>query len=349
MTEILFSKNPFLSGLTTGCVRQYFEKFIDEATQFNIATGYITNDSIATLQQIVEYKKGKLNLNVFIGMNYLEGFTKVQYTAVKELSQLLLENKQGQLLLSPNALYHGKMYSFMKDGHCLGGFIGSSNLGSFVGRDPSYVEADALFLGNDGLIINDSISAIVDKLGVGFSDLPTLSKFKEPETKLLRDYHYVKELEKDDIDSIKNQLNGNCVEIELRPEKKSNLNAYFGAGKIKTKYSPRGWYEVELIIPKSSNANAILPKGIPFTVVTNDGYLFTCERQGDYHKNFRSCKDLKILGRWIKGQMENDGALEIGKPVTEETFSQFGRNKLLLQQTNLLDESNNPIWYISLV
>ena len=26
---------------------------------------------------------------------------------------------------------------------------------------------------------------------------------------------------------------------------KSNLNTYFGAGKVKNKYSPRSWYEVE--------------------------------------------------------------------------------------------------------
>ena len=37
-------------------------------------------------------------------------------------------------------------------------------------------------------------------------------------------------------------------------------------------------------------------------------------------KNFRSAHDLKILGRWIKGQMENAGALKLGDKVTEETF-----------------------------
>lgn len=87
---------------------------VDNATDFNIATGFITNDSIAALKQIVEFREGKLNISLFIGMNYLEGFTKPQYIAVRELNNYLITNNLGAVYLSPKALYHGKMYSFMK-------------------------------------------------------------------------------------------------------------------------------------------------------------------------------------------------------------------------------------------
>ena len=66
--------------------------------------------------------------------------------------------------------------------------------------------------------------------------------------------------------------------------------------KIKNRYSPRGWYEVELILNKGTEAANILPTGKSFTVVTDDGYSFNLSRQGDYNKNLRSDSNLKILG-----------------------------------------------------
>ena len=63
-------------------------KHINKATSFNIATGFITNDSIAELQSIVAYKGSSMTLNLFIGMNYLDGFTKIQYNAVKALYEV---------------------------------------------------------------------------------------------------------------------------------------------------------------------------------------------------------------------------------------------------------------------
>ena len=79
MTNILLTKNPSLSGLQYSSVQEHFVRFVNTATEFNVATGFITNDSIATLQQIIAFKNGKMKLNLFIGMHYIEGFTKIQY------------------------------------------------------------------------------------------------------------------------------------------------------------------------------------------------------------------------------------------------------------------------------
>ena len=119
--------------------------------------------------------------------------------------------------------------------------------------------------------------------------------------------------------------------------------------KVTEKYSPRGWYEVELIISKNAAVAEILPTDAPFTVVTNDGYKFKCERQGDFFKNFRSCNDLKILGRWIKGRMENDGALEIGKPVTQDVLNSFGHSSIRFTKTTTIDDDGREVWYMSFV
>ena len=283
-------------------------------------------------------------------MNLLEGFTKLQYNAVRDLNLFLSDSNTGRVLLSPKALYHGKMYSFLHDGTCLGAFIGSSNLGSFVGTSNNYIEAEAYFNGQEASYVNSTIVNVIERLGSNFSDLPPVTEFIPNPVQLLKDYNYVEQLSQEQTAIAKASVMGPVVRIPLKDEPKSNLNTYFGAGKIKDRFSPRGWYEVELIIPKNLENRDLLPwnqdreekKNCHIFVITNDGYKFECYRQGDYGKNFRSANDLKILGRWIKGQMENDGALELGKPVTKSVLDRFGKHFLVLQKTV------NNCWYMTL-
>lgn len=334
--EILLSSNPLIQQhIRTKSIYSNFISLVDNATDFNIATGFITNDSIAALKQIVEFRKGKLNLSLFIGMNYLEGFTKSQYIAIKDLNNYLLMNNIGTVYLSPKALYHGKMYSFMKNGTCLASFIGSSNLSSFVGTSQNYIEADALFVADEGKVVNKYIYGIIQSLGEAFNNLPEITNFIANDIELLKGYSYVKKLSSEQLNYELVNRTGEFVDIPLKTEAKSNLNSYFGKGKNKDKYSPRGWYEVEIIISKKLHNRDLIPTKDdgPFTVITNDGYEFKCLTQGDYSKNLRSEHDLKILGRWIKGQMENDGALQIGTPITSETLSLFGKSYLRLEKT----------------
>lgn len=334
--EILLPSNPLIQQhLHTKSISNFFNSLVDNATNFNIATGYITNDSIAALKQIVEFRKGELHISLFIGMHYLEGFTKPQYIAVKELNKYLLKNNIGAIYLSSKALYHGKMYSFMKDNICLASFIGSSNLGSFVGTSQNYIETDALFTEKEGVMINKYIYDITHSLGEAFHSLPEVNHFIANDVELLKGYSYVKRLSKEQLDKALANKTGDFVDIPLKTESKSNLNTYFGKGKVKGKYSPRGWYEVEIILNKNLHNRDLIPtkEDGPFTVITNDGYEFHCLTQGDYSKNFRSAYDLKILGRWIKGQMENDGVLQIGTPITSETLSLFGKKYLRLEKT----------------
>ena len=340
--ELLLTKNPYVEPIGLRSTKDLVVKHINNATSFNIATGFITNDSIAELQSIVSYKKNSMNLLLFIGMNYLDGFTKIQYNAVRELNDMLHEYNSGKVYLSPKALFHGKMYSFTNQASCLGSFVGSSNLGSFLDKNASYIESDIYFDGNEGLSINQNISKIINCLGQEFDDVPIITKFKTPEVKVLKGYDHVTEVSKEQIDEYKDMRTGVVVRMPFKTDPKSNLNTYFGAGKIKNRYSPRGWYEVELILNKGTEAANILPTGKSFTVVTDDGYSFNLSRQGDYNKNLRSDSNLKILGRWIKGRMENDGALEIGKPVTEETIERFGKSQMVFEETK------SGIWLLSM-
>lgn len=334
--EIFLPSNPLIQRhIQAKSISNIFNNLVENATDFNIATGFVTNDSIAALKQIVEFREGKLKLSLFIGMNYLEGFTKPQYIAVRELNNYLLTNNLGAVYLSPKALYHGKMYSFMKNSICLASFIGSSNLGSFVGTSQNYIEVDAQFVADDGAKVNNYIYEITHSLGETFNNLPEVNNFIANDTALLKGYSFVKKLSREQLNYELANKTGEFVDIPLKTEAKSNLNTYFGKGKIKGKYSPRGWYEVEIILSKKMQNRDLIPTKDdgPFTVITNDGYEFQCLTQGDYSKNFRSEHDLKILGRWIKGQMENEGVLQIGTPITPETLSLFGKGFLRLEKT----------------
>ena len=66
---------------------------------------------------------------------------------------------------------------------------------------------------------------------------------------------------------------------------------------------------------------------------TDDGWKFRCKTSGTDNKNFRADGDLTILGRWIKGRLENSGALSVGEPVTETVLQNYGRNSFTLFQT----------------
>ena len=304
----LFTRNPILKGMTYKTVGEYRTQLINEAAEFNIATGYISSEALVELRRIVAIRNNNISINLFVGMNYLEGFTKLQYNTLKNLSTFFMAENAGQVLVSPSALYHGKMYSFTDtNGKCLGAFVGSSNLASFLGTSQNCIETDVFFRGAEAEIIDRNLKNVMHSLGQDFYNMDPITDFLPSEKDLLKGLDHVKKLSSEEFHSALTTVNGPVVEIPLKTENKSNLNTYFGAGKIKGRYSPRSWYEVEIIISKTLDNRDLLPESGPFKVLTPEGYMFECERQGDYSKNLRSCHDLRILGKWIKGQMENEG------------------------------------------
>lgn len=339
----LFTRNPILRGITYKTISDYRNDLINEASEFNIATGYISNDSLVELKRIVAFRKKEISINLFVGMNYLEGFTKLQYNSLKDLSTFLVAEEAGQVYVSPSALYHGKMYSFNDArGKCIGAFVGSSNLSSFLGTSQNYIESDIFFHGAEAESVDKNLKGVIASLGQPFHYMEPITTFLPAEKDLLKDLEHVKKLKPDDFNRALTKVVGPSVEIPLKTKPKSNLNTYFGKGKTKEKYSPRSWYEVEIIISKKLIGRDSLPQNIPFKVLTPEGYMFECSRQGTDYKNFRSVGDLRILGKWIKGQMENDGVIQCGQLVTKETLDAFGKTKLVLTK------SSEDFWYIEL-
>lgn len=346
--ELLLSRNPIVRNIQSRSIEDFYSSCVEDADRLNIATGFITNDSIAELSRILNFHDYRFSVNLLIGMHFIDGFTELQYNSIRKLNDVLQEHHSGNIYLSTNALFHGKMYSFMKGEQCIGGFIGSSNLGSFLGTSYDLIEADAVFHNEEAFSLNKRIMQIIDVLGTPLFETPTITDFKGPEEKLFVDNPNVRELTKEEIGHFKRNRKGEILRIPLKSFPKSNLNTYFGAGKTPGRFSRRDWNEVEMILSRKLKNRNILPWVIEsdkkmtceFNVITDDGYEFTCSCQGDYGKNLRSSKDLRILGRWIKGRMENKGALTVGSLVTDDVIREFGFSEILLQKTS------NDKWFM---
>nr|WP_274572534.1 restriction endonuclease PLD domain-containing protein [Neisseria sp. 3986]MDD9326481.1 NgoFVII family restriction endonuclease [Neisseria sp. 3986] len=124
--------------------------------------------------------------------------------------------------------------------------------------------------------------------------------------------------------------------MQAKTEEKSNLNCFFGKGRRDKRgfVKPRSWYEVELIVSNEITRQDGYPREQTFTVITDDGWQFSCKTSGDFAKNLRSENDLKTLGKWIKGRLEVSGCLKTGQMVTDEVLREYGNNQFELRSTD---------------
>ena len=137
-------------------------------------------------------------------------------------------------------------------------------------------------------------------------------------------------------------------EIPIKDKPQSNLNVFFGKGRETMStgvIKPRHWYEAEIIVPKKITSMAGYPQAqsstASFNVITDDGWKFKCKVSGDYSKNLRSEGDLRILGKWLKGRLENAGVLSGIQPVTNQTLQEYGRTSFSLIKTTIPN-----LWYL---
>jgi hypothetical protein len=204
---------------------------------------------------------------------------------------------------------------------------------------------DALFKEGGVLLDLDKLHEdLVQKASKDILELPRPESFIET-ADLLKDRIDVSKPDEDEYRKIESTLTDRVFDLPLKTEAKSNLNTYFGKGRLATSTGairPRHWYEVELIVPiEITTADGYPKRDSVIRVYTDDGWQFNCKIQGDYGKNFRSEGDLKTLGRWIKGRLERAGSLKVGQPVTKEVLDKYGRHTISLKET-----TNPDVWLL---
>lgn len=331
--------------------RSFSDAFYDlllGAESLDIAVGYITSDSLIELKRLTELNNLR-NVNLTIGMHYLDKFTHKQYETALHLNKYLTDSGRGQVRLVTPFRYHGKLYSYSDSEGAFAGIIGSNNLGSIVEGGSRVYESAVLM--NDRAIAKEMknfINHLVREATENIADLD-ITQFNTTNT-LLEEHENVKRVSPKTLAECISSQTAVSFEIpvkgaEVSPQ--SNLNVFFGKGRVGHNglVKPRHWYEVELIVPASVATQAGYPISrtaeAEFQVITDDGWTFRCKVSGDKNKNFRSEGDLKILGKWLKGRLENAGALAVGTLVTSDTLKMYGRDTFTLTKT-----TKPGLWYL---
>ncbi len=340
--EFLFSNYP---PMKTSCktFADTFYGLLPQTSKLDIAVGYVSSDSLIELQKTIELNSNIRALNLIVGMHYFDRFTKVQYDAAIHLNDFLTSNHLGGVRLVNAFRYHGKLYSYSNDAGPFAGIVGSNNLSSIVDGGIRVYESSILLRdAASAKQISDFISQLIQTSTKNIAELE-IDTFND-ENALLDGHEFVEKVSPQKLADVICAKTATSFEIPIKPYEvspQSNLNVFFGKGREGKNglVKPRHWYEVELIVPKSVTGQPGYPQGqtdnAVFVVVTDDGWSFKCKVSGDYSKNFRSEGDLKILGKWLKGRLENAGVLTVGSPVTADTLNRYGRNSFTLTQTTM--------------
>lgn len=335
--ELLFSNYP---PLKTRCLTFYdaFIRTLSRADALDIAVGYVSADSLAELGRMVE-ENGISRLTLTIGMHYIDKFTKPQYNAAMRLNDFLLSNHCGEVRLVTPFRFHGKMYLGSKQQTPFAGIIGSNNLSSIVEGGDSIYESSILL---DDAHTVVSMKQFIDQLNQRATQRISDCEITEFNVvnHVLEGQEGVEQISQAELIHAWAKKTDISFEIPIKTEEKSNLNAYFGKGRENRQNGvilPRHWYETELIVPVDITRRPHYPQERTpqaiFDVITDDGYKFKCKISGTNSKNFRSEGDLRILGRWLKGRMENDDVLRSGEMVTESVLNAYGRKTLTFTKT----------------
>ncbi len=346
--EFLFSNFP---PMKTGCktFADMFYGLLPQTSKLDIAVGYVSSDSLIELQKTIELNSNIRTLNLIVGMHYFDRFTKVQYDAAMHLNDFLTSNHLGGVSLVNAFRYHGKLYSYSNNSGPFAGIVGSNNLSSIVDGGVRAYESSVLLRDSESAKqMNDFIAHLMQTSTKNIAELE-IDTFNE-ENPLLDGHEFVDKVSPKDVANAMCAITDISFEIPIKPYEtspQSNLNVFFGKGRESKNglVKPRHWYEVELIVPKDVTSRPGYPQSqtddAVFTVITDDGWSFKCKVSGDYSKNFRSEGDLKILGKWLKGRLENAGVLMVGNPVTADTLKRYGRSSFTLTKTSM-----PGIWFL---
>ena len=269
-----------------------FYALLSKANKLDIAVGYITSDALLALQQIIEQNNNITELNLTIGMHYLDQFTQIQYNAACKLNNYLRETNKGEVRLVKPFKYHGKLYLYSDLNGAFAGIVGSNNLGSIL-KDNTRIYETSYLIDNrcEAKKIQNFINDLNLKATTNIADCE-ITEFRE-NNEVLSAHENVEKVETKELVQCMTSLTDVSFEIPIKDAPRSSLNAFFGKGRktVNGLVQPRHWYESEIIVPKDI---ATLP-GYPvsksaeskFTVITDDGWKFGCKISGQNNKNFR--------------------------------------------------------------
>jgi hypothetical protein len=307
------------------------EKF-ETSTDVSIASGYTSYDILSRYRdKFIAIATNGGSSKLLLGMAFYEGLSANKLSLLNDLSEELESiNEFSGVYVTYGRRYHGKIYKFSNSGNDEY-YLGSSNF-SRSGLSQN-IEAMAIISNPDTVEQLDTFLSFLlsedNSVSIRRADITVPGTTRYRNRIALDTLDDLARYDPSTIDTDLYQSFDYSLSRIVEKER-SNLNCYFGRGRLNRTtgfVKPRPWYEVELISNVAIIRNPHYPTG-DFQAYTDDGYIIPMYVGGDNNKNMRSRGRLSILGQWIKGKLQRNGALLPLTPVNQDTLDTYGNDTI---------------------
>lgn len=346
-----------------------------ESDRIDIATGYISKNSLIELDTLVE-SAGIKHITLVMGMYYYDGIAENTYHTALELNKKWVQAGIGEIRITHTFQYHGKTYAFYRDGDVKSAIIGSANLGVIKpeASNRRQYEVSAVTTDRDECA---EIATLISKLttpacSINIADWVKPNLIREVNTSLVG-IDTVDQIPQAEVSLYEKHKTSTSfiipIKVPAAAERfmddgkhytKSNLNVSYAAPRSARK--ARDWFETQFTVSKNITRQEGYPeKGKHFFVVTDDGYTFKVHTTSDGNKQFSAVGDELILGRWVKGRLAAAGLVtpvnntladtqRLGM-ITKEMLAAYGCDTLVLTKTTQRKEDEDgsilDVWVLS--
>ena len=317
-----------------------WESFFIASPEVDLMVGYISTESLNYLDQLVDIHPGK-RINLMVGMAMFDGVSRGQKTQLLAFSEKLQNLNAGDVFITQQFPFHGKVHVFGGEGTKTTAIVGSSNLSNILphtGLARGNFEID--FLTDDEIAIANILgikSKLLYEASSPIKNCEAAIPIHLIKAQALRNHSGAELIPDGELAKVLAARTGPVFDLPVSTQEKSSLNVYFGKGRATgPNVRPRNWYEAALIVSnKVIEGQPGYPKQQKFYVYTDDGFRFVMRASGGNSKNLESFGDLTTFGRWVKGRLEDADALQTGGKVTSGTLQSYGRLNMILAKTSL--------------
>ncbi|VTT37397.1 NgoFVII restriction endonuclease [Enterococcus casseliflavus] len=359
--EILYSNiPPLIIGQDQKAIANEIKVNIALSDKIVFAVGYVSRNSLIELDRMVEEYSLK-NVILIAGMYATDGIPESIYIEITKLHDKWTRNNIGSIYFVNNMSYHGKLYTFWKNGSIFKTIEGSANLSVLAPTGTllrQYEIATSIDDSQKNIEFAEHLEMLQNRCTSIASDLEGFRIVHEP-IELLNGIENVTQLTQSTVETYQKSQTDITIRFPIKAPlfdkrfsndrndfAKSNINVCYGKGRKNSKgiYDRRNWYETQLTVAKEVWSLPSYPTDKPFFVITDDGYQFEAHTTSDNHKQFTAYDSDRILGRWIKGRLVANGLLvpvdDVNKDpdhlgvVTSEMLQQANMEVLVLTKTN---------------
>ncbi|KAB7789677.1 restriction endonuclease PLD domain-containing protein [Bifidobacterium leontopitheci] len=358
---LLYSAIPPLrikSGQET--INEAFHRLAQESDEINVAVGYISQLSLAEIDEVVE-KSNISRVTLTIGMYSKEGMPERSYHEAVALNRKWQNMGIGEIRLVRAFAFHGKLYYFATNEHPIAVINGSANLGVIKAEASNLRQYEvASLIENMTEIL--TTKALIDQLNsssisTNINDVHDLRLIRETNFDLGKS-DLAEPVTSDDLDVYRKHQTDLSFLLPLKVPTdaeriagtgskescmKSNINVCYAAPR--NAHKSRDWYEIQFTVDKKITTQPGYPqKNVPFIVITDDGYKFKAHTTSDGNKQFNAVGDELLLGRWLKGRLVAAGLVspvndtmkdtERKGMITREMLDEYGCHNLRLTKTD---------------